>query len=106
MAFPCNQFGKQEPGTNAEVLEFAQRNYGVTFQMHAKIEVNGKGTHPLYQHLEGEAKGILGTTAIKWNFTKFIVDRDGKVVERHAPNATPTSVVPQLEALMARAPGG
>lgn len=102
LAFPCNQFGSQEPGTNAEVLEFAQRNYGVTFPMHAKIEVNGKGAHPLFKYLRSEAKGILGTTAIKWNFTKFIVDRDGKVVAREAPKTTPTSLVPQLEALLAR----
>ncbi|PRP93702.1 hypothetical protein ENSA7_81300 [Enhygromyxa salina] len=106
LAFPCNQFGNQEPGTNAEVLEFAQRNYGVTFPMHAKIEVNGKGAHPLYRYLKHEAKGILGTAAIKWNFTKFIVDRDGNVVEREAPKTTPSSLVARLEGLLGRAASG
>lgn len=100
LAFPCNQFGSQEPGTNAEVLAFAQTNYGVTFAMHAKIDVNGKGAHPLYAYLRREAKGLLGTTAIKWNFTKFIVDKHGKVLDRYAPNTTPSSLVPTLEALL------
>ena len=100
LAFPCNQFGSQEPGTNAEVLEFAQSNYGVTFQMHAKIDVNGKGAHPLYAYMRREAKGLLGTTAIKWNFTKFIVDRNGKVLERLAPNVKPSGLGGKLEALL------
>jgi glutathione peroxidase len=104
LAFPCNQFGSQEPGTNAEVLEFAQRNYAVTFPMHAKIDVNGKNAHPLYRYLKREATGILGTEAIKWNFTKFIVDRDGKVIDREAPKTTPSSLVPRLEALLAASP--
>ncbi|PRP97610.1 Hydroperoxy fatty acid reductase gpx1 [Enhygromyxa salina] len=100
LAFPCNQFGGQEPGTNAEILEFAQTNYGVTFPMHAKIEVNGKGAHPLYQYLKRAARGILGTAAIKWNFTKFIVDRQGKVVERIASNVKPRDLVAKLEGLL------
>jgi glutathione peroxidase len=82
------------------VLEFAQKNYGVTFAMHAKIDVNGNDAHPLYQWLRREAKGILGTTAIKWNFTKFIVDKHGKVLDRLAPNTTPSSLVPTLEPLL------
>ena len=101
LAFPCNQFGNQEPGSNAEILEFARSKYGVSFPMHAKIEVNGGGAHPLYKFLTAEARGILGTKAIKWNFTKFVVDRQGKVVERHAPNVAPGKLVEQLEGLLA-----
>ena len=77
LAFPCNQFNEQEPGTNAEILEFARSKFGVSFPMHAKIEVNGEGAHPLYVYLRNQAKGVLGTTKIKWNFTKFLVDREG-----------------------------
>jgi glutathione peroxidase len=100
LAFPCNQFNNQEPGTNAEVLEFAQTKYGVSFPMHAKIEVNGDGAHPLYVYLRNQAKGLLGTTAIKWNFTKFLVDRGGKVVDRFGPPTTPSSMTGRIEALL------
>jgi glutathione peroxidase len=100
LAFPCNQFNNQEPGTNAEVLAFAQTNYGVTFPMHAKIEVNGENAHPLYQYLRGQAKGLLGTTGIKWNFTKFLVDRRGKVLDRYAPQTTPTGLLDKIQALL------
>lgn len=100
LAFPCNQFGKQEPGTNDEVLKFAQDNYGVTFPMHAKIEVNGSGAHPLYSYLTRAAPGLLGTKAIKWNFTKFLVDRQGEVLDRYAPKTTPLSLKDTIEKLL------
>ena len=89
LGFPCNQFGAQEPGSAEEIGAFCTKNYGVSFPMFAKIEVNGDGAHPLYRHLKSQAKGILGTEAIKWNFTKFLVDRDGKVLRRYAPNDRP-----------------
>jgi glutathione peroxidase len=82
------------------VLAFAQTNYGVTFPMHAKIEVNGDNAHPLYVYLREQAKGLLGTTAIKWNFTKFLVDRNGKVIDRYAPQTAPSGMVDQIEALL------
>ena len=82
LGFPCNQFMNQDPGSNKEIHEFCKLNYGVTFTMFSKIEVNGKNTHPLYQFLKKEKPGVLNTGAIKWNFTKFLVDKDGKVVER------------------------
>ena len=100
LGFPCNQFGNQEPGTNPEVLAFARERYGVTFPMHAKIEVNGDGAHPLYRYIKSEAKGVLGTAMIKWNFTKFLVDRQGKVVDRYAPATTPMSLVGEIEKLL------
>jgi glutathione peroxidase len=89
LGFPCNQFGAQEPGSAAEIGAFCQINYGVTFPMFAKIEVNGAGTHPLYAYLKGEKPGMLGTKYIKWNFTKFLIDRDGKVAGRYAPTTKP-----------------
>jgi glutathione peroxidase len=82
------------------VLAFAQTNYGVTFPMHAKIEVNGDNAHPLYVYLREQAKGLLGTTGIKWNFTKFLVDRSGKVLDRYAPQTTPSSLVDEIKALL------
>jgi glutathione peroxidase len=82
LGFPCNQFGSQEPGTNEEIKEFCSVNYGVTFPMFDKIDVNGKEAHPLYDYLRSQAKGTLGTEAIKWNFTKFLVDKNGKVIDR------------------------
>lgn len=100
LGFPCNQFGGQEPGTSDQIQAFCQKNYGVTFPMFAKIEVNGDGAHPLYRHLKSEAKGILGTEAIKWNFTKFLIDRQGNVVSRHAPKDTPASLASAIEALL------
>lgn len=92
LGFPCDQFGHQEPGDEAEIRNFCSLNYDVTFPMFAKIDVNGSNTHPLYKYLKHEAKGLLGSEAIKWNFTKFLVDRDGKVVNRYAPNDTPESI--------------
>jgi glutathione peroxidase len=92
LAFPCNQFGKQEPGTNAEIQSFCRQRYQVSFPLFAKIEVNGDAAHPLYRWLESEAPGLLGSQRIKWNFTKFLVDRSGRVVGRFAPNATPSEI--------------
>lgn len=89
LGFPCNQFGFQEPGSEAEIQEFCTLNYGVSFPMFAKIDVNGPETHPLYAYLKAEQPGFLGSQAIKWNFTKFLVDRDGLVVRRYAPTDTP-----------------
>lgn len=89
LGFPCNQFGAQEPGTESEIQSFCSTNYDVSFPMFAKIDVNGGDAHPLYAFLKGEKPGVLGTEAIKWNFTKFLVDRDGKVVRRYAPTDKP-----------------
>ena len=101
LGFPCNQFGAQDAGDNAEISEFCQLNYGVSFPMMAKIDVNGGGAHPLYQWLASEAPGLLGTKAIKWNFTKFLVGRDGQVIKRYAPTDTPQSMADDIEALLA-----
>jgi glutathione peroxidase len=100
LGFPCNQFGAQEPGSEAEIGSFCDSNYGVTFPLFAKIEVNGAGTHPLYQHLKSSKPGVLGTEGIKWNFTKFLVDRDGKVVKRYAPNDKPEDIEADIVALL------
>jgi glutathione peroxidase len=100
LGFPCNQFGKQDPGSNDEITEFCQLNYGVSFPMFGKIEVNGRGTDPLYQHLKSEAPGALGTRGIKWNFTKFLVDKSGKVVKRFAPATTPDQIEAEIVALL------
>jgi glutathione peroxidase len=91
LGFPCNQFGAQEPGNEQEIATFCAKNYDVTFPMFAKIDVNGDNASPLYRHLKQAKPGVLGTQAIKWNFTKFLVDREGKVVARYAPNDTPES---------------
>lgn len=99
LGFPCNQFGKQDPGGNDEIQEFCQLNYGVSFPMFAKIEVNGSGTEPLFSHLKEQAPG-LGTNKIKWNFTKFLVDRDGKVLRRYAPITKPESIEKDLQELL------
>src|SRR6185369_16805884 len=96
-----NQFGRQDPGSNDEIASFCSMNYGVSFPMMSKIEVNGGGAHPLYQWLTKEAKGILGTQAIKWNFTKFLVARDGSVVKRYAPTDKPESLRQDIEAALA-----
>ncbi|HXW96034.1 MAG TPA: glutathione peroxidase [Gemmatimonadales bacterium] len=96
LGFPCDQFGHQEPGTEAEIQSFCTRTYAVTFPMFGKIEVNGRGAHPLYRLLRRSAPGIFGTTAIKWNFTKFLVGRDGKVLERYAPTITPDEIEPDI----------
>ena len=100
LGFPCNQFGGQEPGTEAQILEFCTLNYGVSFPMYAKIEVNGEGTHPLYAHLKSEAPGLLGSESLKWNFTKFLVDREGRVVRRYAPTDSPESIEKDIEVLL------
>jgi len=96
IGFPCDQFGHQEPGTDAEIAQFCERRYDVTFPMMAKIEVNGDGAHALYQLLKREKPGLLGTEAIKWNFTKFLVGPDGTVEKRYAPNETPEEIAPEL----------
>lgn len=103
LGFPCNQFGSQDPGNNDEIAGFCQRNYGVSFPMMAKIDVNGPKAHPLYQYLVEAAPGILGTKAIKWNFTKFLVGRDGKVLGRYAPTDAPKSLIKDIEAALAAA---
>ena len=100
LGFPCNQFGHQEPGNEEEINTFCSSRYDVTFPMFAKIEVNGDGAHPLYQHLKREAPGIFGTRGIKWNFTKFLVDRSGKVVKRFAPTDSPDSIGKELSAVL------
>jgi len=101
LGFPCDQFGHQEPGSEAEIQEFCSTNYQVSFPMFAKIEVNGLGAHPLYQFLKGEKPGLLGVEAIKWNFTKFLVSREGHVVKRFAPTTTPDKIAADIEELLA-----
>jgi glutathione peroxidase len=100
LGFPCNQFGSQEPGTEAEIGAFCSTSYNVTFPLFAKIDVNGSDAHPLYQHLKSAAPGVLGTEAIKWNFTKFLVDRQGRVVKRYAPKDEPQDIAQDIEALL------
>jgi glutathione peroxidase len=100
LGFPCNQFGAQEPGDEAEIKGFCDLNYHVTFPMFAKVDVNGESAHPLWQWLKHEKPGLLGSEAVKWNFTKFLVDRNGRVVERYAPNATPESIAADIEKLL------
>ena len=101
LGFPCNQFGAQDPGNNDEIAAFCQLNYGVSFPMMAKIDVNGETAHPLYQWLGAEAPGVLGTKAIKWNFTKFLVAKDGRVLQRYAPSDTPASLAQDIETALA-----
>jgi len=101
LGFPCNQFGAQDSGTNGEIAQFCQRNYGVSFPMMSKIDVNGSAAHPLYQWLSAEAPGLLGSKAIKWNFTKFLVGKDGAVIKRYAPPDTPASLAKDIEAALA-----
>ncbi|WP_417763575.1 glutathione peroxidase [Shewanella sp.] len=100
LGFPCNQFGHQEPGSDSDISQFCQLNYGVSFPMFAKIDVNGANTHPLYNLLKKEAKGVLGSQGIKWNFTKFLVDKEGKVQERFAPTTKPLQLKAQIEQLL------
>jgi glutathione peroxidase len=100
LGFPCNQFGAQEPGAESEIASFCSTTYDVTFPMFATIDVNGENAHPLYKLLKHEAPGILGSEAIKWNFTKFLVDPAGKVVKRYAPTDTPESIAKDIEALL------
>ncbi|MGQ5523801.1 glutathione peroxidase [Chitinimonas sp. PSY-7] len=100
LGFPCNQFGGQEPGDSAQIGTFCEKNYGVAFPMFAKIDVNGDEAHPLYGYLKSSAKGVLGTEAIKWNFTKFLVGRDGQVTDRFAPTTKPEELAKQIEAAL------
>jgi glutathione peroxidase len=100
LGFPCNQFGKQEPGTADDISAFCEKNYDVTFPLFAKINVNGADTHPLYKHLKSHARGVLGTEAIKWNFTKFLVKRDGTVYKRYAPQTMPEELAGDIEKLL------
>jgi glutathione peroxidase len=101
LGFPCNQFASQDPGDDTQIANFCQKNYGVSFQMMSKVQVNGDGAHPLYQWLTAEAPGILGSKAIKWNFTKFLVGRDGRVIKRYAPQDAPEKIAKDIEAALA-----
>ena len=101
LGFPCDQFGHQEPGSDAEIQSFCELNYGVTFPIFSKVEINGSGTHPLYKFLKNEKSGLLGD-AIKWNFTKFLVDKRGTVVERFAPQTTPERISAEIERELAK----
>jgi glutathione peroxidase len=96
LGFPCNQFGGQEPGDEKEIAQFCELNFGVTFPLFAKVDVNGEHAAPVYKYLKAEKPGLLGSEAIKWNFTKFLVDRDGTVVKRYAPNDTPESIAADI----------
>lgn len=100
LGFPCNQFGAQEPGSDRGVAEFCELNFGVTFPLFAKIKVNGSEAHPLYKYLKSEARGLIGSQAIKWNFTKFLVNREGEVISRFAPKDTPESIRKEIEKLL------
>ena len=100
LAFPCNQFGGQEPGSAEEIAEFCKVNFGLSFPLMAKVEVNGAGEAPLYGWLKSEAPGLMGTKGIKWNFTKFLIGRDGKVVKRYAPTDKPESIAKDIEKLL------
>ncbi len=100
LGFPCNQFGHQEPGTNAEIAAFCSATYQLSFPMFAKIDVNGPGADPLFRQLKAEAPGLLGTRRIKWNFTKFLVDRSGRPVARFAPLVKPEAIAPKIERLL------
>ena len=101
LGFPCNQFGSQDPGSNDEIGSFCQLNYGVSFPMMAKIDVNGADASPLYKWLTAEAPGMLGSKAIKWNFTKFLVGKDGQVIRRYAPQDAPKKLAADIEAALA-----
>jgi glutathione peroxidase len=100
LGFPCNQFGKQEPGDATQIGAFCEQNYGVTFPMFAKIDVNGANAHPLFKYLKDKEPGLLGIEAIKWNFTKFLVDRKGNVVKRYAPQTKPEAIAEDIEKLL------
>ena len=101
IGFPSNEFGGQDPGDNGEIASFCEMNYGVSFPMMAKVEVNGANAHPLYQWLKDEAPGLLGSKGIKWNFTKFLVGRDGRVIKRYAPQDAPEKLAADIEAALA-----
>ncbi|WP_133406316.1 glutathione peroxidase [Parashewanella tropica] len=100
LGFPCNQFGQQEKGSESEIAEFCELNFGVTFPLFSKIDVNGDNTHPLYQFLKKEAKGVLGTQKIKWNFTKFLVNKKGQVVQRYSPTTKPEQIENDIKKLL------
>jgi glutathione peroxidase len=100
LGFPCNQFGKQDPGSNGEITEFCQLNYGVSFTMFDRIEVNGRDADPMFKYLKKEAKGALGSTRVKWNFTKFLIDADGNVIKRYAPTTKPDDIRADIEKLL------
>lgn len=100
LGFPCNQFGHQEPGDAAQIGEFCQQNYSVSFQLFEKVDVNGEHAHPLFRWLTHCAPGLLGTESIKWNFTKFLIDRNGRVAERYAPITKPEAIVADIEKLL------
>ncbi len=100
LGFPCNQFGGQEPGNSEQIAQFCTSRYSVTFPMFAKIDVNGETAHPLYRWLKQQAPGVLGSERIKWNFTKFLIDREGRVVERYAPPTKPEAIKPRIEQLL------
>jgi glutathione peroxidase len=102
LGFPCNQFGAQDPGSETEIAAFCDLNYKISFPMFGKVEVNGPNANPLYEYLKSSKKGLLGTEAIKWNFTKFLVDQEGEVVERFAPTTTPEDIAPKIEALLSK----
>ena len=101
LGFPCNQFGAQEPGSADEIGAFCEKNYGVSFPLFDKIDVNGDSAHPLFKHLKHEAPGLMGTEAIKWNFTKFLVRKDGRVYKRYAPQTEPKELMKDIEKLLA-----
>ena len=100
LGFPCNQFGKQEPGDAAQIGAFCEKNFGVTFPMFEKVDVKGPNAHPLYRYLTSERRGLFGTKAIKWNFTKFLVDREGNVVKRYGPRTAPDAIAGEIERLL------
>jgi glutathione peroxidase len=100
LGFPCNQFGAQEPGSESEIAQFCGANYGVTFPMFSKVEVNGSSAHPLFKHLTSEKAGLLGTEAIKWNFTKFLIDREGNVVQRYGSSTKPETLEDPIRRLL------
>lgn len=101
LGFPCNQFAQQDKGSDSEIAGFCMKNYGVSFPMFSKIEVNGDQAHPLYKYLKKEARGVLGTEKIKWNFTKFLINKDGQVVKRFAPTSKPQAIEKHVRALLA-----
>ena len=103
MGFPCNQFGAQDAGSNSEIASFCEMNYGVSFPMMSKVDVNGAQAHPLWKWLTSEAPGLLGSQAVKWNFTKFLVGRDGRVIKRYAPSDAPEAMRADIEAALAAA---
>ena len=100
LGFPCNQFGGQEPGTEEDITSFCELNYGVSFPMFAKVDVKGEGAHPLYIYMTEQAPGIFGMKAVKWNFTKFLIGRDGKVIDRFAPKTKPADLEKEIEKIL------